>query len=510
MARDQRQRAARRGVWLAATLVGLSGLLVGARYVGPARDIPAGTGYAAHDLCSRTMHMGQPLERVREDYVAPKVRQLPYFWQIDYRAGEAVRVSTWLPTLERARTAIYREGLGCTMLPPGAPSPERLRSQPFARAAAVSTSDAPWPYGGGRPNRDPLPEGWGAILERHERIIFDRTPGDDASTHTTALLVAHRGHLIHETYGDGLAREQPQLGWSMTKTLTALVAGTLVGAEKLSLDAPVGLPRWAGTDKAAITWRQLLNMAPGLEWSEGYGGKSHATDMLFSRADQAAYAADLPLVSKPGTTFMYSTGTSNIAMLRMRQLLGGTHQAIYDHYQSRLFAPLGIRDAVIEPDASGTPVGGARGFLRPVDWLKLGQLFLNRGRWEATQVVPASFIDYLMAPSPASDGYGGSIWRRPNERHTTPEQRARLPENAIWMAGHTGQFLLIAPDEQLLILRMGVAMRKDIARHRVFELFIDLLETGNGNHHDAPRANDTGPRTEGVETRREQGAQAKP
>ncbi|MCG8588131.1 MAG: hypothetical protein MJE66_02480, partial [Proteobacteria bacterium] len=91
-------------------------------------------------------------------------------------------------------------------------------------------------------------------------------------------------------------------------------------------------------------------------------------------------------------------------------------------------------------------------------------------------------------PSPASDGYGGSIWRRPNERHTTPEQRARLPENAVWMAGHMGQFLLIAPDEQLLILRMGVAMRKDIARHRVFELFIDLLEAGSAAHHDSPRA----------------------
>src|SRR5262245_58646609 len=115
-------------------------------------------------------------------------------------------------------------------------------------------------------------------------------------------------------------------------------------------------------------------MAPGLRWFEGYGGASDATEMLFSQPDQGAWAADRELTSPPGTVFTYSTGFSNIAMLRMRQLLGGSHQAVYDYYQQRLFRPLAIRGGVIEADASGTPVGGARGLLRPVDWLRLGQL----------------------------------------------------------------------------------------------------------------------------------------
>src|SRR5262249_4980069 len=153
------------------------------------------------------------------------------------------------------------------------------------------------------------------------------------------------------------------------------IAGLFARDGKLALDAPVGLSRWKGTpNKAAITWRQLLNMAPGLSWFEGYGGASDATEMLFSHADQGAWAADRPLVDKPGTHFVYSTGFVNIAMLAMRESLGGSSQELYDLYQRELFAPLGIRGGVIELDASGTPNGGARGILRPVDWLRLGQL----------------------------------------------------------------------------------------------------------------------------------------
>ena len=76
----------------------------------------------------------------------------------------------------------------------------------------------------------------------------------------------------------------------------------------------------------------------------------------------------------PGTVFNYSTGFATVATLAMKQVLGGSHQALYNCYQQRLFAPPGIRNGVIEPDASGTPMGGDTGVLRPVDWLRLGQL----------------------------------------------------------------------------------------------------------------------------------------
>jgi len=166
--------------------------------------------------------------------------------------------------------------------------------------------------------------------------------------------------------------------------------------------------------------------------------------------------------------------SANIAMLRMRQVMG-SHQAIYDYYQSRLFAPLGIRNGVIEPDASGTPVGGARGILRPVDWLRLGQLVANGGMWSGTRLLSEDYVKFLMAPSPASAEYGASIWRQPSKR-VAAEIRARLPQDSVWFAGHMEQFTIVVPSRNFVLVRMGVSFDHDTARNHAFALAAEWLD----------------------------------
>jgi CubicO group peptidase (beta-lactamase class C family) len=415
---------------------------------------------------------------VRTSYVEPKVLGLSRIWQLE-RTPSSVTVQTWLPFLAHARSAVHRPGLGCTIVSPGT-SEESLRRQPFRPAPALGPDPRPWPLGEGAPEADRLSDAARSAIERHASLLFDASEDDPVlRSNTTALLVARDGHLVYERYGPAHGRNQPQIGWSMTKTLTAIIAGTLARTGVLALDEEVGLERWNGTAKQVITWRQLLNMAPGLAWFEGYGGKSDVTDMLYSAADEGAWAADLPLTSEPGTTFTYSTGTSTIAMLRMRELLGGEHQTLYDHYQLQLFQPLGIRGGVIEPDASGTPVGGARGVLRPVDWLRLGQLVANRGTWNGETLLARDWVDFMTAPSPADAGYGGSIWRK-QARWMPSELRSRLPDDVVWFAGILGQYTVVVPSRGLVVLRMGVAhdssSARDRVRDQVFGLVADLLD----------------------------------
>jgi CubicO group peptidase (beta-lactamase class C family) len=465
---------------LAAGLVGVVLLMVLLPLGQRVRDIPAGTGFAALDLCTRTMRTGEPQERVRVRFVEPKVQPLPMVWRVDHTMGSHVTVRTWLPGLGHARTALYREGLGCTIVPPGW-SEAQVRAQPFRASPSPPADGRPWPWGEGAVEAPGLGASERAVLEPHLDRLFRETTDDLAERrNTTALLVARDGRLVFERYALGHGRDDPQIGWSMTKTLTAMIAASLAGAGKLGLDDEVGLPQWEGTPKQAITWRALLNMAPGLAWFEGYGGHSDATEMLFSRGDQGAWAAERPMASEPGTVFTYSTGFTHIAARRMRGLLGGTHQAVYDHYQRELFAPLGIRNGVIEPDASGTPVGGARGVLRPVDWLRLGQLIANGGTWDGATLLPREWVEYIVAPSPADPEYGGSIWRQPSPR-IHPELRARLPSDLVYFAGHLGQFTVVVPSRNLVVVRMGVDLGAYFGRggilHDVLSLVAALLAT---------------------------------
>lgn len=443
-----------------------------------ARDISAGTGYAALDLCTRTFVTGQPFEQVLEHYVEPKVKQLWRVWSIE-READRVTVRTQLPGLAHARTAQYRAGLGCTIVPPDQRRNRDGSSYGLAGPAAWQApalpepSPEPWPLGEAAAQTDLLSGAWLDVLQPQADSLFEGHRGETPS-HTSALLVAYRGQLVYERYGEGLGRDQPQLGWSMTKTLSALVVGTLVQAGYVGVDSPVDLPVWQETAKGTITFRHLLNMTAGLSWYEGYGGASDVTHMLFSEPDQGGFVARQSLESPPGTVFTYSTGLPSVTMLRVGQLLGGLEGTLRFVHQA-LFRPLGVRHAYVEADASGTLIGGARGVLRPVDWLRLGQLLLRRGEWFGQRVVPDAFVAFMLSGSDAEPGYGGGLWHRPAT--TIPdEERAGLPADLVWMSGHLGQWLLLVPSQQLAVLRMGVSLEREPTRERVFALLAALAD----------------------------------
>lgn len=455
-------------------IVGLVGALTAWQW-DLVQDIPIGNGYAAHEICTRALHSGGDFTHVKEVITAPKVAPLPLFWNVRQSAPDAVEVGVYLPIPGATRTALYREGIGCTVVPRKM-SLDDVRAQPLPTALAANDSTEPWPVGEGAVEGHRLDGELRDLLNGQAMRMFTEISGSAAARQNTyAYLVAIDGQLIYERYAENMERDTPHLGWSMTKTLTSLLAGTLAQDGLLDLDQPVGLRQWTNSNKAAITWRHLLNMAPGLEWDETYTGLSDVTGMLYSQGAQGAWAADRPLSSRPGHTFTYSTGFSNIAMLAMRELLGGGPETLHEHYQQHLFAPLGIYGGVVEPDASGTPVGGARGVLRPVDWLRLGQLILNEGSWHTGQIVPAEFIEFMLTPSPASDEYGGSLWRKP-ALDVSSDLYERLPDDMVYLQGHMGQFVVVVPSVNLVINRMGVTFDDDHTREVVFTAVAELVE----------------------------------
>ncbi|MDE2402359.1 MAG: serine hydrolase [Burkholderiales bacterium] len=429
-------------------------------------DAPMGTGYAAWELCTRVMQGNDDLARVRERYTAPKVSPLSKVWSVDVSMGHRVEVNTWLPLDVFKRVAVFRPGLGCTLVPPGIDEAAVLR-QPLQGVVAngqALPSRAPWPLGEGVAEPTRLTPAQQALVQRWSDTLFDEAPAQ-ARQNTVAVLVAKDGHLVHERYAPGYNQDQPQLGWSLTKTLTAMWAGSMVGEGRFKLDDPAPVGQWVGTDKARITWRHLLNMAPGLFWDEGHKGFSSTSEMLFSMADQGDYAAVQAVVAAPGSAFNYSTGTTAIVSKALRTVLGGDAQASYDHLQKHLFQPLGMRHAVLQADASGTPIGGAGGVLRPRDWFRLGELVRNDGRWNGQALVSDSFVRFMKTPSPANPGYGGFM-----RLHDPKELPKGTATDVVYFAGLMGQYLVIIPSQQLMVLRMGVSFDQEDTKRRVFEM----------------------------------------
>jgi CubicO group peptidase (beta-lactamase class C family) len=421
-----------------AVLAALGLALLLGLWLEPPQLLRIGANYAAKMVCSNVFLAGRdPDEVLRDDVQAPGAALLRLMRVSVDREHGIVRAG--LGGFIGDGLAVARPGVGCAVLPPGWPH------EPW-RTAVASAKNVP--------NRQPWPAGDDAEPEAAlERII-----ADDGLTGlgTRAVLVVHRGHLVAERYGAGFGPRTRQLGWSLTKTVTAALIGIQIEAGRLALAQPAGWP--ADDARGAVRIADLLSMSSGLHFNEGYGAISDVTRMLFLEPDMAAFVRAQPLEHPVGSVWSYSSGSAVLLAQLVQQSAGPTAR---DFAHDRLFAPLGMTSALIETDAHGTPVGSSYMYATARDWARYGQFLLQDGMWQGRQLLPPGYVAMLHAPGAASRGqYGqGPVWlwgSDPTTPGENPDTAYGIPPDTYWMEGHDGQFIAIIPSRALVVVRLGL------------------------------------------------------
>ncbi|RXJ73579.1 hypothetical protein CS022_08740 [Veronia nyctiphanis] len=415
----------------------LSGLigLAGCQGINRLGEIDLGTGYAAHELCSRLFISGESQESIVANVIEEKTYPLTWVWDVEVNERKKT-VSVSAPFFDgfHKKTAVYREGMGCTVAIDK--TPDTLQND------TLNTS--------GTPAARDLYDLSVAISEPAQSAIqnwFNDPKDAENQNNTYAVIVYHQGKIVAEQYADGYSKDMPMLGWSMGKSITALLTGILADQGKLSPDDIIIPSSERVPDPIKI--KHLLNMASGLKWDERYNGESDVSNMLYKESDTAGYVKTRSAATKPGTEFVYSTGDTQLLAGTITERLGGKQQAAYDFYQQKLFHPLGISDGLIEFDESGTFIGGARPFLNPRDWLKIGILYEQKGNWRGKQLVSESWVDMLLTPSPASPYYGGQVWLK-------SDVVSGFPDDMFTLKGHLGQYITVLPSKDLIVLTLGL------------------------------------------------------
>jgi CubicO group peptidase (beta-lactamase class C family) len=236
----------------------------------------------------------------------------------------------------------------------------------------------------------------------------------------------------------------------MAKSLTATMAGVLAKDGFWNLDSKLPIEDWKGSPREAITLENALNMATGLEWVEDYGTVSPATKMLYSSNNMGERAASYPLEFEPGEFWEYSSGTTNILSYVMTEAFDSQAEYLAFPYE-RIFKPLGAETFVLETDASDHFVGSSYGYASARDWAKLGQLFLNKGNMYGEQIIDTAWVEFCSTPLPESENiYGGHFWFP----HARGQEGYRPNDYA--MDGFQGQTVSIHPEDEMVIVRLGV------------------------------------------------------
>lgn len=390
------------------------------------------SGYNAKILCSCQFVSGLSQERVEREDLGFSLLWLASN-EVD-TIKKTVRSNVWG---FQPQKAVYREGLGCTLVQPGTKA--TLKSGSAALKAKQYTPDI-------------FPDRNVKGSEKMEAAIAAAFDSDSAKPvlRTRAVVVIKNGKILGEKYAQGIDRNTPLLGWSMTKSITSALTGILAKRGVWQPEDPLPVSIWQDDQRNKISLKNALQQTIGLKWEEDYSSVSTATKMLYESANMGMYAASFPQVYPPGTHWEYSSGTTNIIANVMAQTF--TSMDDYLNFpQNALFGPIGAQNFTIETDASNHFVGSSYGYAPARSWAKVGMLYLNRGNWFGNQILDSSWVAESIVPATDSEGgYGYQFWLNAGGHYKN------YSPDAYWMNGFQGQQVAIHPHENMVIVRLGV------------------------------------------------------
>lgn len=415
-------------------------------------------GYKAAFLCSGRWNAGQDVASITRDDLTGIYREVqPLVTDLPATIDEASRtVSVKFSDTLPPRLAVWRPLLGCTQLPPGAGPVAAAavpRLTPDLTVPDLATSDArSWPLGDANAVQKLRGRRQRAALDNVVQAAFSPAYRSDR---TTAVIVLKGGRIVAERYRDGWTMHTPQRTWSVAKSLTATLVGRAVQLGLVDVNAPAPVPAWAapGDPRAAISWNQLLRMNSGL-WTAGPGNRTD--EVYLGGASVVQTAATMPLEHAPGTHFNYSNNDIMLAALALSRTLG---QGALAFPFTELLWKAGLTRTTPETDWRGDFILSSQVWMTARDLARLALLYRNGGRAGADgrgeQLLPvdwAAYVERADGAQPANlasggPGYGAGFWRWGNQ--------AGLPAGTYAMNGNRGQYAVIVPAADVIVIRRG-------------------------------------------------------
>jgi CubicO group peptidase (beta-lactamase class C family) len=430
------------GVLLLAVVAVGTGVLVRR----PGRALRVATGTVGHTLCSEVFVAGLDSgQAFREIFGSmPGIRHIPL---LRYHVDTAKKEVTARVAGNFASRAAYQDGFGCALVYGGVTNPVPMAGAADGAHPAQGTDRA------GPSVVEPADEKLRGALDHAFAEPAGRPPRG-----TKAVVVLHDGRVVAERYAPGYGIDTPLLGWSMTKSVVNALVGILVRQGRLSVAGPAPVPAWRDPSdpRHAITVEQLMRMTSGLALDETNTGFDPSSRMLSTEPDMAGFAESASLVAPPGTRYHYSSPSTLILSRIVRDAAGGRAEDVRRFASRELFDPLGMRAVTLEFDAAGTPVGSSYMYATARDWARFGLLYANDGVSGGRRILPEGWIRYSASPTPGSrDGYAaGFFTNRGESDFGRLRVHGGMPADSFFASGTQGQRIVIAPAEQLVVVRL--------------------------------------------------------
>lgn len=407
-------------------------------------------GYRALHLCTGLFTSEMSEETVYQSFQSGGAVPGHFKDTID-RENKTVSVS-YLDDMP-PRLAVHRPYLGCSQLPIGATmaTAENLRSFP-AGLDAPDLDGEPWPLGDRNATRR-LSGGKRKALN----ALLDEAFKDQEGAYrgnTWGVVVIKDGKIVAERYDEGFGEHVSARTNSMCKSLGATIVGVGVREGLVDINKKAPLKAWQtpGDPRGDITLNDMLHMSSGL-YTQDAGNPQG--DIYGSGAPPSEISALNMIDAKPGEQFVYAGSDTILSVRAVREALNDDDSFISFPHREIMWKT-GMTRTVIETDWKNDFLASGQCWSTARDFGRFGLLYLNDGVWDGERILPEGWTDYVSTLAPAQPrsylagtgaGYGGQFW--------IYDGREGLPK-AYSPAGALGQYAMIVPSENLVVVRRGL------------------------------------------------------
>ena len=271
-----------------------------------------------------------------------------------------------------------------------------------------------------------------------------------------AYVIIKNDSIWFENYYDGFDENSKTNSFSMAKSYVSGLMGKAIEEGYIkSLDQPVSdfFPEFSEGLAAKMTVGDLSSMASGTNWDEKYYSPLSITTRAYFDDDLEKVILGLKVVNEPGQAYKYSSGDTQLLAMVIEKATG---KKLYNYLTESFWKPLGSENETLwQVDSKEHDLVKAYCCIasNAKDFARFGKLYKDHGKWKGEQLLDSAFVAKSITPRFAeSPQYGYGFW-----------MQKRNGKSFFMMRGHLGQYVIVEPEDNIIIVRLGHQKSPDAA-----------------------------------------------
>ena len=295
---------------------------------------------------------------------------------------------------------------------------------------------------------------WNFSTDYNKKNLTDTLTALLEANKSVAFLIVKNDSICFEKYWEDYGQQSLSNSFSMAKSIVALLIGKAIDEGKIkSLDQPVAdfIPEFKDGEKSKITIRHLMMMSSGLDWNEGYSSLTSQVTVAYYGTELYKQVTSLGVAEVPGKFWEYKSCDSELLAIIVNKATG---KSVAAYASEKLWKPLGAEHSAqwSLDHKDGLEKAYCCFYSNARDFARFGKLMLQHGRWNDTQIIDSAFIHQCITPN-----------NLPNKEDNKPVQHygyqwwlSNISNHPVYyMRGILGQYVIVIPDMQMIIVRLG-------------------------------------------------------